>query len=100
MVNNSSSNQRDAGVRTNGSGLSRMLDIHEAESGGDDVATMFVQADATANATIEVYAQNNTSIDFYLVGYWSAAPGAFTETFSDIGSPGSDGSWDPKDLSS
>ncbi len=99
MVNNKASAERQAGVRTNGSALVRLLNLHEAESGGDEVATMFVTADSTANATIEVYAQNNTDIDFYLVGYWSKPPGTFTELLAVIGSPTADATWEAKDLS-
>ena len=99
MVNNASGAQYEAGVRTNGSGLSRLLDLHEAEAGGDDVATMLVQADGTVTATIEVYAENDTNIDFYLLGSWSIPPGTFTETFTDIGSPSDDATWEDKDLS-
>ncbi len=66
MVNTDTANEREAGVRTNGSSLERRLDLHEADSGGVDVATMFVHADLTANATIDVYAEDDLDIDFHL----------------------------------
>ncbi len=99
LVNKSADNEREAGVRTNGSGLERKLDLHEAEDGGVDAATMFVLADATANATIEVYAEEDSKVEFYVVGYWTAAPGTYTEKISDVGSPAMDGIWEDLDLS-
>ena len=63
------------GVRAVGSSLDRRFQLHEAEGGGDDLATMFVEADGTANATIEVYADVDAGVDFVLVGYWSTPPG-------------------------
>lgn len=99
LVNNNSSSEREVGVRAKGSTLERKLDIHEAESGGDDVATMFVVTDTTANATIEAYAEYNSDIDFYLIGYWADPPGTYMESFDNIGSPTSDGTWQDKDLS-
>ena len=99
LVNNSDINDRLAGVRANGSSLSRSIRLQEAEGGGDDLGTMFVQADGTASATIGVYAESNTDVDFFLVGYWSTAPGTYTETFSNIGSPSSNATWEDVDLS-
>jgi len=98
LVNTSPNQSTEAGVRAKGSSLSRLLDLHEAESGGLDAATMFVQTDPTANATIEIYAQNKNKSDLFLVGYWSTPPGTYTETFSVIGSPTADATWEDKDL--
>jgi len=100
MVNGRHSLEREVGVRANGSALDRIVDIHKAESGGGDVATMFVEADATANATVEVYAEDNSDVDFYLVGYWSTPPGSYTELFTDTGSPSTDSTWQDRDLTS
>ena len=60
---------------------------------------MFVQADGTGNATIEVYSSSNTYGTFQLAGYWSTPPGTFTEAHSDLGSPTVDNTWQDKDLS-
>lgn len=98
MTNDALANGREAGVRTNGSALERRLDLQEAEDGGVDTATMFVKADATIQATIELYAQTNSSINFYLVGYWNVAPLAYTQLFADIGNPTMDGAWEDIDL--
>lgn len=99
LVSNNAADEREAGVRTNGSSLARIMDLRKAEGGGDDLGSMLVQADATANATIEVYAENDTDVDFYLIGYWSTPPGTYTEKFSDIGSPTADSTWEDVDLS-
>lgn len=96
--NTSAANERDAGARTNGSSLARTVEIHEAESGGVDTASMMVVADATANATIEAYAEINVDISITLVGYWSRPPGSYTELFTDAGSPASDSTWQDLDL--
>jgi len=98
MTNDLGGNERLAGVRTNGSVLQRRFAVHEAESGGVATATLFVKADASATATIEVYAQEDTNVDFYVAGYWSAAPQAYTELFTDAGSPSSSGTWEDLDL--
>lgn len=100
MTNDNAIAEREAGVRTNGSGLQRTVTLHEAEDGGVDTSTMFVEADTTLNATIELYAQVDADVDFYLVGYWSIAPLAFNELSVDIGSPTGDATWEDIDLTS
>jgi hypothetical protein len=110
LVNTSKNQEGGVGVRANGSSLSRILDIHEAEPTGVDTATLFVQTDPTANATIEVYTQNKTKIEFYLVGYWSTPPESsstspptpysYTELFTNLTSPTADATWEDEDLSS
>ena len=54
---------------------------------------MFVEADATANATIEIYAEDELNITFYLVGYFTTAPRTYNELFSSIGSPAASATW-------
>ncbi len=100
MTNDDTGNEREAGVRSNGSSLARLLNIHQATGGGVDTATMFVKADNSTGATIEIYAQDNTDVDFYLVGYWSAAPLQYNELFTDIGGPSSSSTWEDVDLTS
>jgi hypothetical protein len=100
MVNGSTANEREAGVRRKGSSLERRLDLHEAEGGGEDTVTLHVQADATANATVELYAEDDLDIGFYLLGYWSSPPAAFRERLTNIGSPSSSGTWEDVDLTS
>ncbi|MCK4405049.1 MAG: hypothetical protein KAV43_00900, partial [Hadesarchaea archaeon] len=97
MVNKNAALNNVAGVRTNDSTLARLVDLHEAEDGGVDAATMLVKTDASS--IIEVYAGTNTDIDFYLVGYWSTAPGTYTEKFDDFAPPSLDLTWEDVDLS-
>jgi len=98
LSNDDTGNEREAGVRTNGSSLQRRLNIVESEGGGVATGTMFVEADTSTGSTIEVYAQDDTDVDFYLVGYWSEAPLAYTELFTDVGSPSSSATWQDRDL--
>ncbi len=80
IANTASSSERVGGVRENGSSAGdRFIEIHEAESGGIDTATMLVNTGSAASASIEVYAESNGDIDFYLIGYWTTPPGAFVE---------------------
>lgn len=97
-TNDDPNNETEAGIRTNGSSLSRIFDLHESEPDGVDAVSAFVKADTTINATIEVYAETNGSIDFYVLGYWSVAPGSYTEAFTDIGNPSTDATWEDIDL--
>jgi hypothetical protein len=97
MTNDDTSNERSAGVRQNGSSLERRVTIQEAEDGGVCTATMMVNADASS--IIEAYAQDNSDIDFYLAGYWSSPPGTYTEKFNAVTNPGSDATWQDRNLS-
>jgi hypothetical protein len=99
MANTSGNWQREGGVRTNGSVMERRVLLHEAEQGGVDLVTMCVQADATVNATIDVYAEADADVSFYLMGYWTTPPGPYTELFGDLGSPTADATWEDRDLS-
>jgi hypothetical protein len=100
VMDNSASNAREAGVRSSGSSLERRLDLQDGKGSGAVPAVMFVQADGTANAEIEVYAEVDADVDFYLVGYWSTPPSTtYTEAFADIGSPTADATWQDKNLS-
>ncbi len=98
-TNAATANARTAGARADGSALNRSVILHESEAGGIDAVTFFVEAGATSNATIEVYASNNGSVDFYLVGYWTFPPGPYTELASAMGSPTADATWEDSDLS-
>ena len=85
------------GVRSIGFGP-RELKLHESEGGGLDTVTMMVNADDTAGARIELYAQS-TEVQFLLAGYWSTPPGTFTESFVNTGEPLTAGAWLDNDLS-
>lgn len=73
--------EREAGVRTDGSGLARFIDIHEAEGDGVTTATMLVKCDSSTGL-IECYAEESDDIDYYLLGYFEGCD--FTERFDDV----------------
>ncbi|MBI4719435.1 MAG: hypothetical protein HY763_16690 [Planctomycetes bacterium] len=98
ITNDDTANPRDAGVRTNGSGLNRRVTLAAAVGGGVAPVTMLAKTDNTGSAAVELYAQDNTDVDFYLAGYWSVSPRAYTELFADAGSPSSSATWQDKDL--
>jgi len=102
LVHNDTTNSEYAGgVRTDGSTAQRVFDVHEPEGGGTDMLTMLTVAGTDGGATVELFAESNSSIDFYLMGHWSTPPGAYTEAHSLLpGSPASSGAWDDKDLTS
>ncbi|MEE8459847.1 MAG: hypothetical protein V3S08_08230, partial [Phycisphaerales bacterium] len=101
VLNHKKGNQeREFGVRTNGSGLSRLMNAHETESNGVETATMHVVADATDRATVELYCGNANNVNPILFGHWSTPPGTYTELFTDIGGPTASATWESKDLTS
>ncbi len=85
---------RLAGVRTDGSGLNRYIDLHEAEGLGVTTATMFVKCHETTGL-IECYSEIQGDVDFYLLGYFVSEVD-FTEAITNLGQPGVD--WADKDL--
>ena len=97
ISNTSASAERLVGVREVGSSQQRRIVLHEAEAGGVDVATMFVNTNASS--VIEVYAQDNEQIDFHLLGYWSVPPGTYTELGSLHSSPTVANTWHQTDPS-
>jgi len=99
IANTNDSDEMSGGVRKDGSSLNRTLDIHEAEEGGLDMATMFVKAGMDNNAAIKVRAEDKDDITFYLIGYWSTPPGTYTELSNTLGSPTTDQAWEDRDLS-
>ena len=100
MTNDDTVDEAEAGVRTKGSGLQRRLNIRKGEAitTGVETVTMFVEADTTTGSTIQAYAQDDADISFYVVGYWSKAPLAYTELFADVGSPSANNAWEDVDL--
>ncbi len=57
------------GVRAVGSSLDRYINLHEPESGGEDVVTLHVKADASSR--IQWYHSRPADAHrFYLMGWW------------------------------
>lgn len=98
IYNVNSSREKLGGVRGVGSGIARRVNLHEAEAGGFDFATMFVNVSNDAGASVELYVDDN-SVKFYLSGYWSVAPGIYTETGGVSGQVAAAGTWETTDLS-
>ena len=63
--------------------------------------TMLVNAGTDDGATIEVAAESDSGIDFYLMGHWSTPPGSLYRSLRrPRGVSTSSGAWDDKDLTS
>ncbi len=62
------------GVHANGSAVGRTLDFAYSDGAGTgfNMGRMHVQADNTASATIEYYAESTTADEYRLLGYWKA----------------------------
>jgi len=73
MANVNTGGERSMGLRATGSGIDRHLDLHEAEGGGADLASMHVNVDSSSN--IESYSEaSGTSTHFAPVGWWVLSP--------------------------
>lgn len=69
LVNRSPDAENDFGVRRVGSALQRTRKLHEAEGGGEDLATMHVQTGAASS--IERYHKDVSDLHiFELYGWW------------------------------
>jgi len=104
MVNRNTWLALTAGVRTLNSNLNRTVQLQRAKGGlftgyGVETASLFVRAHDNENASIQLWAQNRGEIDFYLVGYWSRAPGTYVEAAADLGPATASGTWQDRNLS-
>jgi hypothetical protein len=74
VISNEVSNfNRELGVRGVGSGQLRVIDLHKAEAGGSEDASLHVNVDSAAR--IEWYSASGTSDRyFYPVGWWVLSP--------------------------
>ncbi|MHC4891561.1 MAG: hypothetical protein ACYTEO_19075, partial [Planctomycetota bacterium] len=81
--------ERTLGVRTDGSSLSRTLDVYEAEGGGNTTLEMLVPVDSSG--VIETYCDSTTGVTFRNTGYWMGA--TFTEKANLIDVADVDGWW-------
>jgi hypothetical protein len=94
---------QSGGVRQVGSTIDRVIEMNGLVSdagptpGSYDVLPMFVNTSGS-DSTIQVYAGNSGLMDFMVVGYWSIAPGTFTERLTPLTVPAASGSWESIDL--
>jgi hypothetical protein len=69
MANGYQFNENYMGLKEKGSSLQRIIELHEAEGGGYDIATIHVNAGK--NSTIEWYHEDVSAFHEYrLLGYW------------------------------
>lgn len=80
LCNADANSEFSMGVRADGSTLLRQLAIHEAESGGESVATIPVKVDSTTGI-IECYTGSVTN-SFRILGYFSNCD--FTEAYASL----------------
>jgi hypothetical protein len=81
---------RTLGVRTDGSSLTRSLELHEAEGGGVTTLEMLVTVDSSG--VFETYCNTATGVSFRVTGVWMGA--TFTEKDNLITVADVDGWWD------
>jgi hypothetical protein len=92
------------GVREVGSVLGRTFDLHEPEVGTtgqtDDAREYCIlQAQSSGeSATVQVYAQHSGIAQFAVVGYWSLAPGEYTEKYFITSDATADKTWQQRDV--
>lgn len=98
IANRDQDDERQGGVRTDGSSDERRFAIHQAEGGGVDVTTLLVNAGSDPGATIEVYAQSDNKIEFYHVGYWADPPGNYVEAAGASSTAATAAAWQDADL--
>jgi len=72
LVNSASGNEYEIGVRTDGSSLQRVVDIHEAESNAKNVVSMFVKT-SEADGIIEGWFEDEEpDCEVIIQGYFGA----------------------------
>ena len=64
--------------------------LHEAEGGGVDTASMFVQS---LGGSIEAFAESSSDVLFHIVGFWAVPPLPYIEAYYDIGGPSQSATW-------
>lgn len=69
LRNSHAAQEVQVGVREVGSALSRIVDLHEAEAGGENTATTLVNVDASGN--VELFRESAGTPSFVTIGYWS-----------------------------
>ena len=60
---------------------------------------MTMMVNTGAAASIEVFAESNADIDFYVLGYWSSPPGSYTELGGSSGQVSTDAAWKTTEVS-
>jgi len=90
--NDANANDRTIGIRPSGDAFNRFFDIKEAEGGGEEAASLFVNT-VGSGAAIEIWASDVDSNSFKIAGYFTSPPGDYTETDVVFPAPGSQATW-------
>ncbi len=99
VITNDSNNSPQVGVRTEGSSLSRIIDVRNLAGGsGPQTITMLAKTGSTGAANIQAYSELTANVSFNVVGYWSTAPGNYVEAFANIGAPSANSTWQSVNL--
>jgi len=96
LAANTSTTAYIGGVRAKGSALERKLTLRTSASSASECLVMKAQVDASRK--LQVW-KGNAAVTFTLLGYWTTAPGAYTEKFVDVGKPTSSATWYTRSLS-
>ncbi|MBT8131084.1 MAG: DNRLRE domain-containing protein [Gammaproteobacteria bacterium] len=97
-LNNEPLVEREAGLRDAGSALPRIFNLHEAKDGGSEGVMLSSVSGTDAGASVELFAEIDASIDFYLAGHWTSPPGQYTTSFADLGKSTTEEAWEAKAL--
>lgn len=97
MTNDDQTTENNAGIRTSGSSVSRLWDLHEAEGGGVDAVSAHVKM---TNGVIETYSENTTNVEFTILGYWIPGSCDFVEVSIPAITVTNNATWENQDLSS
>jgi len=96
LAANTSTTAYIAGVRAKGLALDRKLTLRTSASSASECLVMKTQVDASRK--LQVW-KGNAAVTFTLLGYWTTAPGTYTEKFVDVGKPTSSATWYTRSLS-
>jgi len=95
LCNEADGNEYNCGVRTEGSSLTRYIQIHEAEGGGVNVCSMFAKTDTT-DGKVEIWGEDYPETYVICQGYFGSDMD-FQELYSFQGAIPSTG-WNEYDL--
>ena len=96
-ITNTESTAREVGVRASGSARTRLFDLSESANGGESCLSQWIQASG-ATAAIDVYTENHTQCNVYVLGYFNVPPGDYTEADVFLPEPSVDATWETLDV--
>lgn len=99
ITNTDTANAREIGIRASGSTRTRLFDLSRSAGIGESCLTQWVEASGV-NAAIDVYAEDNTKSNIYILGYLNIPPGDYTESDVFLPEPSVDATWETLDIGS